>query len=89
MKGNQFILNVNKTDFTDSGIYTALIDNGIEKLEVPVNMHIGVKPKVEAPKPANDQTCTIGQDTQISWKFSGIEKPHITWSFNGQPLEAN
>ncbi|CAF4342049.1 unnamed protein product, partial [Rotaria magnacalcarata] len=23
------------------------------------------------------------------WKFSGIEKPHITWSFNGQPLEAN
>ncbi|CAF4411465.1 unnamed protein product, partial [Rotaria socialis] len=75
MKGNQFILNVNKTDFADSGIYTAIIDNGIEKLEVPVNMHIGVKPKVEAPKPANDQTCTIGQDTQISWKFSGIEKP--------------
>lgn len=45
-----------------------------------------VKPKVEAPKPANDQTCVIGQDTQISWKFSGIEKPHVTWLFNGQPL---
>src|ERR1700733_12472557 len=48
-----------------------------------------VKPKVEAPKPANDQTCVIGQDTQISWKFSGIEKPQVTWLFNGQPLPTN
>lgn len=45
-----------------------------------------VKPKVEAPKAANDQTCVIGQDTQMSWRFSGIEKPHVTWLFNGQPL---
>ncbi len=45
-----------------------------------------MKPKVEAPKPANDQSCVIGQDTQISWKFSGIEKPQVTWLFNGQPL---
>ena len=45
-----------------------------------------VKPKVEAPKAANDQTCVIGQDTLISWKFSGIEKPEVTWLFNGQPL---
>ena len=48
-----------------------------------------VKPKVEAPKPANDQTCVIAQDTQISWKFSGIEKPQVTWLFNGQPLGEN
>ena len=48
-----------------------------------------VKPKVEAPKSTNDQTCTIGQNTQISWKFSGIEKPDITWLFNGQPLPTN
>jgi hypothetical protein len=45
-----------------------------------------VKPKVEAAKPANDQSCVIGQDTQISWKFSGIEKPVIAWLFDGQPL---
>lgn len=48
-----------------------------------------VKPKVEAAKPANDQSCVIGQDTQISWKFSGIEKPQVTWLFNGQPLTSN
>jgi len=40
-KGNQFILNVNKTDFVDSGTYTAVIDNGIEKIEVPVKMNVG------------------------------------------------
>lgn len=48
-----------------------------------------VKPKVEAAKPANEQSCVIGQDTQISWKFSGIEKPQVTWLFNGQPLPTN
>ena len=31
----------------------------------------------------------IGQDTQIAWKFSGIEKPQVTWLFNGQPLSPN
>jgi hypothetical protein len=48
-----------------------------------------VKPKVEAAKPANEQSCVIGQDTQMSWKFSGIEKPQVTWLFNGQPLPTN
>ena len=48
-----------------------------------------MKPKVEAAKPANEQSCVIGQDTQISWKFSGIEKPQVTWLFNGQPLSDN
>ena len=48
-----------------------------------------VKPKVEAPKPANEQSSVIGQDTQIAWKFSGIEKPQVTWLFNGQPLSTN
>ena len=105
-KGNQFILNVNKTDFNDSGTYTAIVDNGIETLEVPIKMNVGgndfykiyliifhliflVKPKVEAAKPANEQSCVIEQDTQITWKFSGTEKPVITWLFNGQPLPTN
>ncbi|CAF4577111.1 unnamed protein product [Rotaria sp. Silwood2] len=48
-----------------------------------------VRPKVEAPKSINDQSCVFGQDTQISWKFSGIEKPQVAWSFNGQPLPTN
>lgn len=51
-----------------------------------LSLSSSVKPKVEAPKPANEQSCVIGQDTQITWKFSGIEKPQVTWLFNGQPL---
>ena len=42
-KGNQVTLNVIKTDLPDSGIYTAIIDNGLEKLEVPVKMAVGGK----------------------------------------------
>jgi hypothetical protein len=52
-------------------------------------LSFSVKPKVEAAKPANEQSCVIGQDTQISWKFSGIEKPQVTWLLNGQPLPTN
>jgi hypothetical protein len=52
-------------------------------------LFLTVKPKVEAAKPANEQTCVIGQDTQISWKFSGIEKPQVTWLINGQALPTN
>jgi hypothetical protein len=44
---------------------------------------------VEAAKPVTEQSCVIGQDTQISWKFSGIEKPQVTWLLNGQPLPTN
>ena len=112
IKGNQIILNINKTDLSDSGVYTAALDNGVEKLEVPTKVNVGgkwlvvvvcgdhseithacliflVKPKVEAAKPANEQSCVIGQDTQISWKFSGIEKPQVTWLFNGQPVTSS
>ncbi len=46
-------------------------------------------PKVEALNSINEQSCMIDQDSQISWKFSGIEKPQVTWCFNGQPLETN
>ncbi|CAF2248049.1 unnamed protein product, partial [Rotaria magnacalcarata] len=88
-KPNLYTLTINKCDHPDVGTYRAHIANGIDNSEQTAKLHVGVKPKVEAPKPANDQTCTIGQDTQISWKFSGIEKPRVTWFFNGQPLEAN
>ncbi|CAF3879888.1 unnamed protein product, partial [Rotaria sp. Silwood1] len=88
-KQNVFSLTVNKCDHPDVGTYRAHIDNGIDKTEHAAKLNVGVKPKVEAAKPANDQTCVIGQDTQISWKFSGIEKPQVTWLFNGQPLPAN
>ncbi|CAF3941271.1 unnamed protein product, partial [Rotaria sp. Silwood1] len=56
---------------------------------IPTITYFLVQPKVEAPKSANEQSCVIGKDTQISWKFSGIEKPQVTWFFNGQPLLTN
>lgn len=36
----QIIFNVNETDLIDSGTYTAVIENGIEKLVVPVKMTV-------------------------------------------------
>ncbi|CAF2098780.1 unnamed protein product [Rotaria magnacalcarata] len=42
-----------------------------------------IPPKVEAHKPENDQSCIAGQDTYISWKFSGIEKPRVTETNDG------
>ncbi|CAF2867976.1 unnamed protein product, partial [Rotaria sp. Silwood2] len=55
----------------------------------PINPTSLIPPKVENSKRVNDQSCVIGQDTQISWKFSGIEKPRVTWFFNSQPLPTN
>src|SRR5579871_1343794 len=60
--------------------FFSLVEFSILRFSFPV------KPKVEAAKPANEQSAVIGQDIQMSWKFSGIEKPHVTWLFNGQPL---
>ncbi|CAF2098004.1 unnamed protein product [Rotaria magnacalcarata] len=48
-----------------------------------------MKPKVEAFNPFNEQSCVVGQHTEMSWKFSGIEKPQVTWWFSGQPLKTN
>ena len=48
-----------------------------------------VKPKVEATEAKNEQSCIVGQNTQISWRFSGIEKPQVVWLFNSQPLSIN
>ena len=41
---------------------------------------------MEAAKPQSEQSCVIGQDCTISWKFSGVEKPTVKWQFNGSPI---
>ncbi|CAF5029352.1 unnamed protein product, partial [Rotaria sp. Silwood1] len=56
-KQNIFSLTVNKCDHPDVGTYRAHIDNGIDHTKQTAKLHVGVKPKVEAAKPANDQTC--------------------------------
>ncbi|CAF4207496.1 unnamed protein product, partial [Rotaria sordida] len=88
-KQNLFSLTINKCDHPDVGNYRVVVDNGVDHTEQTAKLHVGVKPKVEATKPANEQSAVIGQDTQISWKFSGVEKPQVTWFFNGQPLPTN
>lgn len=45
-----------------------------------------VKPYVVGDRTTNEQSCIVGQNIQISWTFAGIEKPEVTWSFNGQSL---
>ena len=48
-----------------------------------------MKPKVETAEISKKESCVIGEDTQISWRFSGIEKPQVTWLFNDQTLSNN
>ncbi|CAF3980655.1 unnamed protein product [Rotaria sordida] len=88
-KQNIFTLTVNKCDLSDAGTYHAQIQNGINQIRQTAKLNIRIQPKVEAPKSINDQSCVFGQDTQISWKFSGIEKPQVTWFLNSQPLPTN
>ncbi|CAF4972157.1 unnamed protein product, partial [Rotaria sp. Silwood1] len=67
-------------------LFKTLLEN------IPVSNDITekpVQPKVETPISVNDQSCVFGQDTQISWKFSGIGTQRVTWFFNGQPLPTN
>ncbi|CAF4174809.1 unnamed protein product, partial [Rotaria sordida] len=67
-KQNVFSLTINKCDHPDVGTYRVVVDNGVDHTEQTAKLHVGVKPKVEAAKPANEQSAVIGQDTQISWK---------------------
>lgn len=48
-----------------------------------------MQPKVEDSEAISEQSYVINENTQISWKFSGFEKPVVTWYFNGQLLETN
>lgn len=48
-----------------------------------------MKPEVVGLSLVNNQSCLIGQDTEISWKFSGLEKPQVIWHFNGRALVGN
>ena len=48
-----------------------------------------VEPHVIEGRTTNEQSCIVGEDTQISCTFAGIEKPNVTWLFQGQPLSTN
>jgi hypothetical protein len=48
-----------------------------------------VKPIVEALNSISQQSCVIGQDARIMWKFTGAEKPQVSWCFNGQLIPTN
>ncbi|CAF1638221.1 unnamed protein product, partial [Rotaria magnacalcarata] len=62
----QIILNVNKTDFVDSGTYTAVIEYGIEKLKVPVKMTV----KGTSMSPMRGTEASLSPQAQ--WSPTGI-----------------
>ncbi|CAF5023728.1 unnamed protein product, partial [Rotaria sp. Silwood1] len=81
VEGTRHVYSIAEVKPEHQGVYKLTAKNKTSSEETTVTLNVTVKPKVEAAKPANDQTCVIGQDTQISWKFSGIEKPQVTWLF--------
>ncbi|CAF4161712.1 unnamed protein product, partial [Rotaria sordida] len=85
----QSTLTINDATLQDSQSYTARATHKVRFVVAKVNLNVKAPPKVEASQSMNDQSCVIGQDTQISWKFSGIEKPQVTWFFNDQLLPTN
>ena len=63
-------LTITKLDTTDTGKYTAIIDNGLEKIESNSTLNIHSKPKLES-KLEPTLTFNIGEQGQIPIRISG------------------
>ncbi|CAF1262379.1 unnamed protein product, partial [Rotaria sordida] len=80
-------LTITKLDNSDSGKYTAIIDNGLEKLQSNCQLNIYSKPKLES-KLEPTMTFNIGEQASIPIRLSG-EDNTITWFKDSQPIEFN
>lgn len=78
-------LTVTKLDATDAGQYTAVIDNGLEKVESKSVLNVHAKPKLES-KLEPTYTFNIGEQGEIPLRFSG-ENNIITWFKDSQPIQ--
>ncbi|CAF4635994.1 unnamed protein product, partial [Rotaria magnacalcarata] len=74
---DQTTLTISKLDTTDAGKYTAIIDNGIEKVETTTTLNVHTKPKLESKLEPN-MTFNIGEQAEIPIRLSG-ENNTVTW----------
>ena len=78
-------LTITKLDTADIGKYTAIVDNGLEKIELNSTLNIHSKPKLETKLEPN-LTFNIGEQGEIPLKISG-ENNIITWFKDSQPIQ--
>jgi hemicentin len=78
-------LTITKLDASDIGKYTAIIDNGLEKIELNSALNIHSKPKLES-KLEPTLTFNIGEQGEIPIRLSG-ENNIITWFKDSQPIQ--
>ncbi|CAF3575459.1 unnamed protein product [Adineta steineri] len=82
---NQTTLTIPKLDTTDTGKYTAVIDNGLEKIETTTTLNVHTKPKLESKLEPN-LTFDIGQQAQIPIRLSG-ENNTVSWYKDSQEIK--
>jgi hemicentin len=82
---NQTTLIVPKLDTADAGQYTAVIDNGLEKIEYKSTLLVHTKPKVES-KVEPNMTFTMGDQAQIPIRLSGDHNT-VTWYKDSQEIQ--
>jgi hemicentin len=82
---NQTNLIITKLDTNDIGKYTAIIDNGIEKIETKTKLNVHNKPKLES-KLEPTMTFNIGEQGEIPIRLSG-ENNTITWYKDSKPIQ--
>ncbi|CAF4039765.1 unnamed protein product, partial [Rotaria magnacalcarata] len=84
-KGNVTKLTLSKVDLVDSGLYEAIVSNGIDTINTQSKLDVCVKPKVEG-KPS-DVNVHVNESAKLQCKISGSPSPTIVWLKDGQPIE--
>jgi len=81
---HQTTLTVTKLDTTDAGQYTAVIDNGLEKIETKTHLNVHTKPKLES-KLEPTTNYNVGDQGIIPIRLSG-DGNTVTWYKDSQPI---
>ncbi|CAF2489671.1 unnamed protein product [Rotaria sp. Silwood2] len=81
---NQTTLTITKLDTTDIGKYTAIIDNGLEKVETTTTLNVHTKPKLES-KLEPTTSFNVGEQAEIPIRLSG-ENNTVTWYKDSQEI---
>jgi hemicentin len=88
---NQTNLIIPKLDATDEGKYTAIIDNGFEKIQTNTKLNVHTKPQLltDLNDSKSATTAKIGEKFILEIRAQGKPPPQVIWLFNGQELSTN